>query len=81
MLILSRRNGESFFIGDDVKITILSQRSNQVRIGIDAPRSTPVHREEVLLRNQQKNAVPEPTTKPRATETKTTIKKVELEEN
>ncbi|GAB1264532.1 carbon storage regulator CsrA [Aurantivibrio infirmus] len=81
MLILSRRNGESFFIGDDVKITILSQRSNQVRIGIDAPRSTPVHREEVLLRNQQKNALPEPTIKPRTTETKTTIKKVELEEN
>lgn len=53
MLILSRRNGESFYIGEDIKITVLSQRSNQVRIGIDAPRSLPVHREEVLQR--QKN--------------------------
>ncbi len=49
MLILSRRNGESFIIGDDIKITVLSQRSNQVRIGIDAPRELPVFREEVLV--------------------------------
>lgn len=54
MLILSRRQGESFIIGDDIKITVLSQRSNQVRIGIDAPRSMPVHREEVLLRDKKK---------------------------
>lgn len=53
MLILSRRNGESFIIGDDIKITVLSQRSNQVRIGIEAPRSLPVHREEVLERQQK----------------------------
>ncbi|MEX1033531.1 MAG: carbon storage regulator CsrA [Cellvibrionaceae bacterium] len=53
MLILSRRKGESFVIGDDIKITVLSQRSNQVRIGIDAPRSLPVHREEVLQRERQ----------------------------
>jgi len=53
VLILSRRNGESLIIGEDIKITVLSQRSNQVRIGIEAPRSLPVHREEVLLRNQQ----------------------------
>ncbi|MCW8196185.1 carbon storage regulator [Proteobacteria bacterium 005FR1] len=51
MLILSRRKGESFWIGDQIKITVLSQRSNQVRIGIDAPRSMPVHREEVLRRD------------------------------
>ncbi|MGI1678706.1 MAG: carbon storage regulator CsrA [Cellvibrionaceae bacterium] len=50
MLILSRRNGESIIIGEDIKITVLSQRSNQVRIGIEAPRSLPVYREEVLLR-------------------------------
>lgn len=55
MLILSRRQGESFIIGDDIKITVLSQRSNQVRIGIDAPRSMPVHREEVLLRDKKKD--------------------------
>ena len=53
VLILSRRIGESFYIGDNVKITVLSQRSNQVRIGIDAPRSLPVHREEVVRRQQQ----------------------------
>lgn len=52
MLILSRRKGESFLIGKDIKITILSQRNNQVRIGIEAPRSLPVHRQEVFLRNQ-----------------------------
>lgn len=63
MLILSRRKGESFLIGNDIKITILSQRNNQVRIGIDAPRSLPVHREEILLRDQGQEiatkAVPE----------------------
>lgn len=53
MLILSRRNGESFVIGDNIKITVLSQRSNQVRIGIDAPRDLPVFREEVLERRKQ----------------------------
>ena len=52
MLILSRRNGESFIIGEDIKITVLSQRSNQVRIGIDAPRDLPVFREEVLERRK-----------------------------
>ena len=52
MLILSRRNGESFVIGEDIKITVLSQRSNQVRIGIDAPRELPVFREEVLERRK-----------------------------
>jgi len=80
VLILSRRNGESFFIGDDVKITILSQRSNQVRIGIDAPRSIPVHREEVLLRNKQTSAASESG----KTQTPETVdiahKKVELED-
>jgi carbon storage regulator len=52
VLILSRRKGESFWVGDQIKITVLSQRSNQVRIGIDAPRSMPVHREEVLRRDE-----------------------------
>ena len=52
MLILSRRNGESFVIGKNIKITVLSQRSNQVRIGIDAPRELPVFREEVLERRK-----------------------------
>lgn len=51
VLILSRRKGESFWVGDNIKITVLSQRGNQVRIGIDAPRSMPVHREEVRRRD------------------------------
>lgn len=54
MLILSRRKGESFWIGDKIKVTVLSQRSNQVRIGIEAPRSMPVHREEVLRRDESR---------------------------
>lgn len=62
MLILSRRKGESFVIGEDIKITVLSQRSNQVRIGIDAPRSLPVHREEVLERRKAQSSHDEPGT-------------------
>jgi len=53
MLILSRRAGESFLIGDNIRITVLSSRGNQVRIGIDAPKDTVVHREEVYLRMHQ----------------------------
>ena len=50
MLILTRRSGETLMIGDDVKITILGIRGGQVRIGIDAPRELPVHREEIYNR-------------------------------
>ena len=52
MLILSRRTGESFMIGDNIRITVLNARGSQVRIGIDAPKDTPVHREEIYLRMQ-----------------------------
>lgn len=58
MLILSRRAGESFLIGDNIRITVLSARGNQVRIGIDAPKETAVHREEVYQRLQQGQTVP-----------------------
>lgn len=50
MLVLSRRIGESINIGDDVTVTILDVRDNQVRVGIAAPRDVPVHREEVFYR-------------------------------
>ena len=50
MLILTRRVGESLMIGDDVTITVLSVKGNQVRIGVDAPKEVAVHREEILNR-------------------------------
>ena len=49
MLVLTRRPGESVMIGDDVVITVLEVRGDVVRLGIRAPRSVPVHREEVYL--------------------------------
>ncbi len=56
MLILTRRNGESLMVGDSVKLTVLSVKGNQVRIGIDAPREVAVHREEIYIRIQQEQA-------------------------
>ena len=50
MLILTRRVGESLMIGDDVTITVLGVKGNQVRIGVDAPKDVAVHREEILNR-------------------------------
>jgi len=50
MLVLSRRADESLYIGDDIKITILDIRGGQVRIGITAPDTIKVHREEVYQR-------------------------------
>ena len=50
MLILTRRIGESLTVGDEIKVTILGQKGNQVRVGIDAPRDLPVIREELKLR-------------------------------
>lgn len=50
MLVLNRRSNESLKVGDDVTITILSVRGETVRIGVEAPRSIPVHREEIYER-------------------------------
>ncbi|MBI0029762.1 carbon storage regulator CsrA [Gilliamella sp. B2776] len=53
MLILTRRVGETLIIGDDVVITILGVKGNQVRIGINAPKEVSIHREEIYNRIHQ----------------------------
>lgn len=50
MLILTRKIGESLLIGDDVEISVLSVRGNQVKLGVKAPKDVSVHREEIYHR-------------------------------
>ena len=50
MLILTRRVGESLMVGEDITITVLGVKGNQVRIGVNAPRDVSVHREEIYDR-------------------------------
>lgn len=56
MLILTRRAGETLMIGDDVTITVLGVKGNQVRIGVNAPKDVSVHREEIYQRIQQEKS-------------------------
>jgi carbon storage regulator len=64
MLILTRRVGESLMVGDDVTITVLGVKGNQVRVGVKAPKEVAVHREEILNRIEEaasEDARPTPT--------------------
>jgi carbon storage regulator len=55
VLVLSRKQGESVVIGNDILVTVLEVRGDQIRLGIDAPRSVSVHREEIYLQVVQEN--------------------------
>ncbi len=53
MLILTRRIGETLMVGDDVTVTVLGVKGNQVRLGVNAPKDVSVHREEIYQRIQK----------------------------
>ena len=59
MLILTRRVGETLMIGDDVTVTVLGVKGNQVRVGVSAPKEVAVHREVIYQRIQTEGDVPE----------------------
>lgn len=55
MLALSRKLGETIVIGDEVEITVLDIQRDQIKLGIKAPRSVPIHRKEIYLQIQEEN--------------------------
>jgi carbon storage regulator len=57
MLILTRRVGESIIVGDNVTITVLGIKGNQIRLGVNAPKEVSVHREEIYQRIKQEQKV------------------------
>ena len=56
MLVLTRKRGESIIINDDIKITLIEIRGDKVRLGVEAPKEIPVHREEVYNAIQRNEA-------------------------
>jgi carbon storage regulator len=59
MLILTRKEGESLRLGDDIKITVVSVKGGHVRLGVEAPRDVAVHREEIYERIANEVAAPD----------------------
>lgn len=66
MLILTRRTGETVMIGDQITVTILGVKGNQVRVGINAPKTVPVHREEIYerIKRERLGEKPQPSKEP-----------------